>query len=219
MLNPHYSLLLLDLDGTVADTDRMLVESMHILYDKYRHGVYTPIEQIYYFSGPPIKETIEKEFPNCDTNAILEDFVKISWDLYPKTVTPYPHVIETLERIKNKGVKIAIVTSKAHASTEHCLKVIHLENIVDYFISIDDVKNPKPHAESIIKCMEHFHILDKKQVLYVGDNTSDYLTAKNANVDVALVKWGPRKIDTNNKPNYWLNNFLELEDIIDGTNL
>ena len=44
-----YDLVLLDLDGTTADTDEMIIQSMYILYDKYRNGVYTPEEKIWYF--------------------------------------------------------------------------------------------------------------------------------------------------------------------------
>ena len=53
----QYKTLLFDMDGTVIDTDPLLKESFHILYDKYRDGVYTPDEEIFYFSGPPIKKT------------------------------------------------------------------------------------------------------------------------------------------------------------------
>ena len=51
-----YQYLLFDMDGTLVDTDEMLIQTMHILYDKYRNGIYTPKEKIYYFSGPPIKK-------------------------------------------------------------------------------------------------------------------------------------------------------------------
>ncbi len=44
----QYKTLLFDMDGTVIDTDPLLKESFHILYDKYRDGVYTPDEEIFY---------------------------------------------------------------------------------------------------------------------------------------------------------------------------
>ena len=71
---PKYTTLLFDLDGTVADTDEMIVETMNILYDLYRGGRRTPIEEIYYFSGPPIYETLNKEFPGCDMEFMHSEF-------------------------------------------------------------------------------------------------------------------------------------------------
>ncbi len=215
MLN-KYSLILLDLDGTVADSDEMIVQSMYELYDLYRDGKRTPREEIYYFSGPPIRETLKREFPDMNNDFIVNEFVKISWGNYDKYVKLFPHVKETLIKLKNDGYLLGIVTSKLRDSTIHCLEVLDIKDIVPYFVAGNDVKNMKPHPESILLAMEHFSILDKKKVLYIGDNKSDYLTARNAGVDVALVTWGPRKIDRSLTPDYWIDDFKEVEDIVNG---
>lgn len=209
-----YDLILLDLDGTVADSDEMIVQSMYELYDLYRNGKRTPREEIYYFSGPPIRETLKKEFPDMDNDFMVNEFIKISWENYDKYVKLFPHVKETLLLLKNKGILLGIVTSKLRDSTIHCLDILGINDIVSYFVAGNDVKNMKPHPESIFIAMEHFSIKDKKKVLYIGDNKSDYLTAKNAGVDVALVTWGPRKIDWSLTPNYWIDDFKEVEDIV-----
>ena len=209
-----YQLVLLDLDGTVADTDEMIKRTMFDLYDKYRDGRRTSVEEIYYFSGPPIKETLKKEFPDQDIEFMFEEFKKISWDYYPICVTAFPHVKETFIKLKDKGIHLGVVTSKGHEATIHCLNVIGLKEIVSYFVASEDVKNIKPDPEGIYKLMEHFSILDKKKVLYIGDNKGDYLTARNAGIDVALVTWGPRKIDKTLTPEYWIYSFTEVEDIV-----
>lgn len=211
-----YDLLLLDLDGTIADTDEMIIQSMYELYDKYRDGKRSPVEEIYYFSGPPIRETLKKEFPDMDIDFIVSEFVKISWGNYDKYAKLFPHVKETIINLINKGIKVGVVTSKMRDSTIHCLDVLHLDDVIDYFIAGDDVTNMKPHPEGILLGMEHFSILDKKKVLYVGDNKSDYLTARNAGIDVALVTWGPRKIDRSLTPDYWIDDFKEVEEIVNG---
>ncbi len=211
-----YDLILLDLDGTVADTDEMIVQSMYELYDKYRDGRRTPVEEIYYFSGPPIRETLKKEFPDGDNDFLTEEFIKISWGNYDKYAKLFPHVRETLESLKSKGFKLGIVTSKLRDSTIHCLEVLDLLNLVPCFVAGNDVSKMKPDPESIFKAMERFSIKDKKKVLYIGDNKSDYLTARNAGVDVAMVTWGPRKIDKTLTPEYWIDDFKEVEEIANG---
>ena len=211
-----YDLVLLDMDGTIADTDEMIIQSMYELYDKYRNGNRTPVEEIYYFSGPPIRDTLKKEFPDMDNDFIVNEFVKISWNNYDKYAKLFPHVKETIIALMNKGIKVGVVTSKMRESTIHCLEVINLDDVIDYFVAGDDVKNMKPHPEGILLGMEHFSILDKKKVLYIGDNRSDYLTARNAGVDVALVTWGPRKIDRSLTPDYWIDDFKQVEEIVNG---
>ena len=211
-----YDLVLLDMDGTIADTDEMIIQSMYELYDKYRGGKRTPVEEIYYFSGPPIRETLKREFPDMDNDFIVEEFVKISWDNYDKYAKLFPHVKETIIALMNQGIKVGVVTSKMRESTIHCLEVIHLDDIIDYFVAGDDVKHMKPHPEGILLAVEHFSIKDKKKVLYIGDNKSDFISARNAGVDVALVTWGPRKIDRTLTPDYWIDDFKEVEEIING---
>ena len=119
-----------------------------------------------------------------------------------------------LERLKKEGVHLGVVTSKMHITSEHCLRLLKLDNLIEYICAYDDVKNPKPHEEGILKSMIEFKIKDKKRVLYIGDNISDYICGQNAGVDVAIVTWGPRKIDKSIKPTYWLNDYNELEGII-----
>ena len=209
-----YDLVLLDLDGTIADTDEMIKRTMFDLYDKYRDGNRSPIEEIYYFSGPPIRDTLIKEFPHMDPDFMVNEFAKISWDYYDVCVTTFPHVIETLKVLKSRGIKLGVVTSKGHDNTIKCLNSLKLDELVSYFVSSGDVRHIKPDPEGIYKSMEHFSILDKKKVLYIGDNKGDYMTARNAGVDVALVTWGPRKIDTSLTPEYWLKDFKEVEEIV-----
>ena len=209
-----YDLVLLDMDGTIADTDEMIIQSMYELYDKYRDGRRTPVEEIYYFSGPPIRDTLKREFPDLDNDFIVDEFVKISWNNYDKYAKLFPHVKETVISLINRGIKVGVVTSKMRDSSVHCLKVINLDDVIDYFVAGDDVKNMKPHPEGLLLAMEHFSIKDKKKVLYIGDNRSDYETARNAGVDVALVTWGPRRIDKSLNPEYWIDDFNEVEDIV-----
>ena len=208
---PKYQLILFDLDGTVADTDEMIVQTMYILYDKYRDGRRTPREEIYYFSGPPIYETLQKEFPGQDMDFLFHEFVNESVKQYPKTVTTYPHCKETILNLKKQGYKVGIVTNKMHGATDLCLGLIDLDNIFDSIVCYDDVEHPKPEGEPILKSMEMCGIKDLGKVLYVGDNKIDLDTANNAGIDCALVTWGPRVLDPSLKPKMKISSYEELE--------
>lgn len=209
-----FDTLIFDLDGTIADTDEMIVRTMNTLYDLYRDGKRTPVEEIYYFSGPPIYDTLRKEFPHQDLSFMLEEFRRVSIENYPHTVKTYPHAKETLIALKEKGYKLGIVTNKIHSSTVFCLSVIGLEGIFDSLICFDDVSKPKPSGEPIIKCAAELGAFDFSKVLYIGDNKSDLITANNAGVSCALVNWGPRVLDKDLKPDYIIASFKELERIL-----
>ena len=214
MLKNKYDLVLLDLDGTTADTDEVIVQSLYVLYDLYRDGKRSPREKVVYFSGPPIRGSLMGEFPDMDPDFMVEEFKRVSWDMYDKYAKTFPGVLETLSLLRDREIHLGVVTSKLHKQTEHCMKVIGLTDIVPYFIAGDDVTNLKPNPEGIYRAMEDFDIKNKNRVLYVGDNYSDYMTSVNAGVDCAMVKWGPRVIKEEIHPKYYLENFKDLEEII-----
>ena len=210
-----YKTLLFDMDGTVADTDEMIRAAMYVLYDKYRNGVRTPDEEIIYFSGPPIRDTLKKEFPDMDQQFMFDEFHKVSSGLYATHTHRYPNSREVLLELKEKGYQLGVVTNKLHHLTEYCLKCIGLDGIFEVIVGFDDVKNPKPNGEGILKAIEYFHS-DKDSSLYIGDNKVDLDSAISAGIDCALVNWGPRVLSPELKPTFKINSYLDLKEKIYG---
>ncbi len=216
-MDKKYSVILFDMDGTIADTDQMIVETFLYLYDKYREGRRTPIEEIYYFSGPPIRDSIKKEFPGQDVETILKDFREKSISLYPSTVKEFPDSREVLLNLKKHGYKLGVVTNKSSDPARYCLKLLNQEDIFDICIGFNDVKEGKPSPEGILKAIEALGEKDISKAIYIGDNKVDIVSADNAGIDSILVTWGPREVDPTIKATYKVNNFKQLEGVfIDG---
>lgn len=209
-----YRLLLFDLDGTLANTDEMVVQSFYALYKIYKPRVVRSREELYYFSGPQIRETLKKEFPDYDLEEMREAFARISKSLYAPYVTEYPDEIETLKALKEAGYLLGVVTNKGKPLTKYNLELCHLDDIFDVVITADDVAAAKPDPQGIFKAMEVLGIKDKKDVLYIGDNDIDYYSGTNAGVDTLLVTWGPREIKSVNKAKYTASSYNEMRKIL-----
>ena len=209
-----YHLLLFDLDGTLANTDEMAVQSFYALYKIYKPRVVRSREELYYFSGPQIRETLKKEFPDYDLEEMREAFARISKSLYAPYVTEYPDEIETLKALKEAGYLLGVVTNKGKPLTKYNLELCHLDDIFDVVITADDVAAAKPDPQGIFKAMEVLGIKDKKDVLYIGDNDIDYYSGTNAGVDTLLVTWGPREIKSVNKAKYTASSYNEVRKIL-----
>lgn len=209
-----YKVLLFDLDGTLCDTDEMIVQTMYAIYKEYKPVKIRSREELYYFSGPPIKETLAKEFPNEDKEHMYEVFRNVSRGFYASTVTAYDNEIEVLTRLKESGYILGVVTNKGLPLTLYSLEICHIKELFDVVISADDVNIPKPDPSGINKALEKINIIDKSSVLYIGDNDIDYVTASNANVDSLLVSWGPRKIKCIDKAKYNAKSYNEIGEIL-----
>ena len=209
-----YKVLLFDLDGTLCDTDEMIVQTMWAIYKEYKPLKERTREELYYFSGPPIRETLKREFPNYDADEMYDVFKKVSKGFYKDTVKPYKDEIDVLTKLKNKGYQLGVVTNKGLPLTLYSLELCHINHLFDVIISADDVAIPKPDPTGVEMAMKRLGMKDKKEVLYIGDNDIDDETAKNAGVDSLLVTWGPRTITRLKEANYLASSYQELGEIL-----
>ena len=209
-----YKLVLFDLDGTLCDTDEMIVQTFFELYKEYKPKVVRERPELYYFSGPPIKETLKREFPDYDPVEVHQAFRRISKELYAPYVKAFDGEIEVLKALKEAGYLLGVVTNKGAPLTKYSLEICHIEEFFDVVISADDVNIPKPDPSGVLKAMELLNIKDKKDVLYVGDNDIDYYTGNNAGVDTLLVSWGPRELKCLSKATYEAKAYNDMRGIL-----
>jgi len=211
-----YKLVLFDLDGTLVNSDELVINCYTKLFEKFGNVNNTTKEQMYYFSGPSTASTMQKQFPQMDTDFMVEEFNKLSQIEYKTSVTLYPGALKTVELVKAMGYRVGVITNKHRVECEYCYKCLQIEDLFENTVNCQDVENVKPAPDSVYKSMEYFKIDNKDEVIYIGDNPSDYYTAKNAGIDSIIVTWGPRKVDPNIHPTYFAKNFDEIIEILRG---
>lgn len=206
-----YKLIIFDVDGTIVNTDLMLIETYRTLYSLYRKDKHDIDDNIIKtFSGPPIKDTLKREFPNENQDFMLKEYRKYSRPNYEKYVKTFEECKKVLLLLKKDGVKLAIATSKMHDATLYTLKLVDLENIFDLIIASDDVVDSKPNPECVNKIVTYFKSIKKEDVLFVGDTIYDVKCANNAHVDCAIMKFMERNISNDAVIKYSFKSFKEL---------
>ena len=210
----QYKLYLFDLDGTLIDSDRMIIETFREIYAKYRPGFNPDDEHILQFSGPQITESLSKEFPNEDLNLMLDEYRNRSRKYYDKYVRLFPGAYELLKKLHDENIPYGIITNKHRYATIYTYQLLDLEKFNIYSVCADDVKNLKPHQEGVLEAMKHFGIINKDDVIYIGDGYIDYLTAKNSGVNFGLVGWSPRKIEGDSKIDLIIESYLKFAEEI-----
>ena len=206
-----YKLYLFDLDGTLLDSDQMLVETFHYLYEVYKPKDFVVDEKkIITFSGPPIRITLAQEFPELDQEELLKIWRRESIKNYPVYTKLFPGALEILSTLVEKNIKCAIVTNKHRVAADEAFKLFGIADLGIWSVSGDDIKEQKPSPEGIFKAMEHFGTKEKRDVIYIGDSVYDARTAENAGVDFGLVSWTPRKLPEDSKITWKIDSFSTL---------
>lgn len=207
-----YKVILFDMDGTIAYTDEMIVQTFYRMYDMYNPSAKKDRSEIYYFSGPPLSITLPKEFPNQDYQFMYDEFIRISKPLYEVYVTPFIDEINVLNKLHEAGYRLGVVTNKGHQMAEYVLKLLHIDHLFDFLVGGGDTKNNKPDPEGIYLAMDKLGG-NKENTIYVGDNDIDYVSASNAGIDSIICTWGPRTLSTLDKCTYHVSSYKEIEEI------
>ncbi len=97
-----------------------------------------------------------------------------------------PHLLEVLRALKEKGMLRAINTNRTTSMT-YIMERFNLWPYFEMVVTALDVKNPKPHPESIEKIVAAFK-LKKEEAVFVGDSEVDKQTAESSGVKFIAYK-------------------------------
>jgi pyrophosphatase PpaX len=202
----RFKLVIFDLDGTLADTDLVMVQTMIDFIRRYDPNRKVSLLELLRLSGPPITDTLKQYFPNHNNDDLVKEFADVARHMYPKYALAYPGIHTFLNQLRQAQIQVAIVTSKLKRNALITLQEIGLEGAFDYIISLDDVQQPKPHPEGIHKVLKHFGF-STDEAIFIGDSTFDYEAALNAKMAIAMVNWSLKGYPSHIKPTFWISHF------------
>ncbi|WP_373893355.1 pyrophosphatase PpaX [Virgibacillus sp. CBA3643] len=200
--------ILFDLDGTLIDTNDLIIASFDHTFKHYNLSFTN--EEISEFNGPPLVDTFQKIDPDR-AEQMIETYRVHNHANHDNYVTAFPQVVDTIEQLKNNGIKLGVVTTKMTKAVTMGLTLTGLDSFFDSVITLDDVTHLKPHPEPVIKAMEELDA-DAASTLMVGDNYHDIESGKNAGVKTAGVAWahkGKKRLLEYN-PTYMLEEMRDL---------
>lgn len=205
--------ILFDFDGTLVDTNELIVLALRETAKKYLDrdlsahelnailGKYLD-DQMKYLSEADYKEMV----------LFYKDFYKARQD---EMVKEFPGIREMLRSIKQLGCKTAIVSAKGRGGIEHGIDLFQFGSYIDVIISAYDIQNNKPHPEPALKALQTLGAEPGCSVL-VGDSPYDILCGSNAGIKTAMVDWTifPKEGLLELKPDFYLKTPDDLVGII-----
>ncbi|MCR4368954.1 MAG: HAD-IA family hydrolase [archaeon] len=127
---------------------------------------------------------------------------------------PYPRVRSTLILLREKGLKLGIVSDAPKLKAWMRLAEMGLTDFFDFVVAFDDTGERKPSALPFKAALEHLGC-NPSEILFVGDNPErDIAGAKEVGMKTCLAKYGQLFPDNGIKADYELKDIAGLAKIV-----
>lgn len=212
-MNKRIDTVLFDLDGTLIDTNELIISSFMHVMGHYFPGQYGR-EDVLQFMGPPLTESFAKVNPG-NVEEMVEFYRAYNIDQHDLLVTGFNGVEETIKALHQNGMKMAIVSTKRNDVVHKGLKLMKLDQYFEVVIGLDDVTHAKPDPEPLLLALKKLGS-EPGTSLMVGDNHHDIMGGKNAGTKTAGVAWSAKGRDylQEYEPDWMLEEMTDLLDII-----
>jgi len=204
-------LILYDLDGTLADTRRDIINGVRYALETLKGPSLTDAE-IKDCVGTGLHALIRQAF-RTDDEKLADRGAKLYREHYKAHMMDHTHLYagaaEFLEHFKER--KQAVITNKPNPFSSQILETL---GVAHYFIAIlagDNGLPFKPDPAAIYHLMAETGAA-KDEVLFVGDSPIDIQAARNAGVEVVTLSHGFASEATlrEAKPDFIVHDFKEL---------
>ena len=190
---PEYRYCLLDLDGTLTDPGIGITNSVMYALKKF-HIEIADRSELYFFIGPPLADSFRTFLKGYGIEGQEEQAVAYYREYFrDKGIFEnevYPNIPNVLRTLKEKGVTVALATSKPYEFAVRILEHFQLAQYFDYFGAATMDGHISRKADVISNLLTEMGAVDRSEVLMVGDRDQDINGAKANHLPGAGVLYG-----------------------------
>lgn len=180
--------VLFDFDGTLADTLPLTFKAFREVFLKFDGRRVTEDEIIAMF-GPTEDDILKRNLRNKnEVERATEDYYDLYKQGHRADVHNHPQIIRMLSFLKQKGVRIGVVTGKSRRAYEISAEALGLSGYFEAAVTGDDVSRPKPDPQGVWLALEKLGE-SRESAAFVGDSDADIRAGKAAGVRTYAVQW------------------------------
>lgn len=187
--------VIFDLDGTLLDTLEDIAnpanETLRILgYPTHPVAAYRTMV------GDGVEVLVQRMLPaSAQDPEALAHALKIMRQQYPKYLDkdakPYPGILELLEALKAKSLRLAVLSNKIHHLTQQCIETHFGSNVFSPVQGHGAEFPKKPQPDAAIAIASQWNI-PCDEIAFIGDTSTDMQTATAAGMRAFGAEWGFR---------------------------
>ena len=217
-----YKAVLFDFDGTLLDTNGYIINSWEYASKKLFGKMIFDVDYLAGHFGTPLEFAVSETIKKYNIEGIsVEDLCALYREYQQTNPTkigvPFEGVPELLAALKERGIKVGVVTSRTKHSTVAALALNDIDKYFDVIIAVEDTEIHKPLPEPALICCSRMGV-DPEDALMVGDSKWDIACGNNAGCGSALVGWSfaqkPEGLEGVEKPDYVIAKAGDILDLV-----
>ena len=183
--------VLLDIDGTLVDSNDAHADSWRVALDHFGHRVaFERVRALIGKGGDKLLAELTGIDVESAIGAEIEKFrgKLFTRDYLPK-IRPFPSVRELLMRLRADGLRLVVATSAKSSDMDALLEISGARDLVHERTSSDDASNSKPDPDIIRAALKKAGALPS-ECLMLGDTPYDVEAASRAGVSTVALRCG-----------------------------
>src|SRR3954449_2811336 len=179
--------VVLDVDGTLMDTNYLHTEAWARAFEKASHRV--PRVKLHREVGKGAELLIREFVDDEETVEEIENLHSEFYEGFQKFGHPLPGAKELISSLKERGYEVWFVTSAKDEELEHHMQELEAEGTIDGVVNSSAVDNAKPAPDIFEETLRRADATADETVA-VGDAVWDVQAARDAGIRTVAVLSG-----------------------------
>ena len=204
--------VLFDLDGTLADTEELILASFRYA-TKTVLGRDIPDEELRAKIGQPLTVQMWDWADGSQEvhDALFDTYLEHNERVHSQLIKSFPDTVRALEALRAAGLPLGIVTSKRSENARRAMQSTGIEGYFECLVAPDTFPAHKPEPGPVLHGCELLGT-SPDECIYIGDSPYDLQAGRGAGCTTVAALWGmfDRDVLLAERPDFAIESLSEL---------
>ncbi len=182
--------VLFDLDGTLIDSVGLIIAAFLHAFEAFDGDRPGEAELVLGIGTPLVTQLSRYARSDAELTILRDRYRAFQIAHHDHMVRAFPGAVALVTQLRDRGVAVAIVTSKGEEFARRGLAVSGFDTLFELVVGVDSTVHHKPHPEPVLTALARLGVA-AEHATFVGDSPHDVGAGNAAHVRTIGVTWGP----------------------------